>query len=105
MSNSDAGTPSLQSKVGLDKHRERARQLMSNKILPFRAQIIALVHDRTREGLDSKMEAVRPATGKTGAEPYRPMLPTSTLAFFNCGTPCFARWGKDPDYWHNITDD
>jgi hypothetical protein len=41
---------------------------MSNKILPFRAQIIALVHDRTRDGLDSKMEAVRAAMGKTGAE-------------------------------------
>jgi hypothetical protein len=105
ISNIDARNPSLQSEVGLDKHRERARQLMSNKILPFRAQIIALVHDRTREGLDSKMEAVRAAMGKTGAEPYRPMLPTSTLAFFNCGTPCFGPWVKYPDYWHKITDD
>src|SRR5260221_2107196 len=38
ISNIDARNPSLQSEVGLDKHRERARQLMSNKILPFRAQ-------------------------------------------------------------------
>ena len=30
------------------------------------------------------MEAVRAAMGKTGAEPYRPVLPTSTLAFYNC---------------------
>jgi hypothetical protein len=104
ISNLDARNPSLQSEVGLEKHRERARRLMSNRILPYRAQIIALVQDRTRDGLDSKMEAVRAAIGKTGAEPYRPMLPTSTLAFFNCGTPCFGPWVKYPDYWHKIDD-
>ena len=105
LSNIDPQNPSLQSEVGLDKHRERARRLMSNKVLPFRAQVLAFVHDRTREGLDSKMEALRAAVGKTGAEPYRPMLPTSTLAFFNCGTPCFGPWVKYPDYWHKIDDD
>jgi hypothetical protein len=57
-----------------------------------------------REGLDSKMEAVRAAMGKTGAEPYRPVLPTSTLAFYNCGTPSFGPWVKYPDYWHKIDD-
>ena len=51
MSNLDAKNPSLQSEVGLEKHRERARRLMSNKVLPFKAQILAVVHDRTREGL------------------------------------------------------
>jgi hypothetical protein len=104
LSNIDAQNPSLESEVGLDKHRERVRRLMSNKILPFRAQVIALVHDKTRDGLDSKMEAVRAALAKTGAEPYRPMLPTSTLAFFNCATPCFGSWVKYPDFWHKIDD-
>ena len=82
MSNLDAKNPSLQSEVGLEKHREPARRLMSNKVLPFKAQVLAVVHDRTRDGLDSKMEAVRAAMGKTGAEPYRPVLPTSTLAYY-----------------------
>jgi hypothetical protein len=104
ISNLDAKNPSLQSEVGLEKHRERARRLMSNKVLPFKAQILAVVHDRTREGLDSKMEAVRAAMGKTGAEPYRPVLPTSTLAFYNCATPSFGPWVKYPDYWHKIDD-
>jgi hypothetical protein len=104
MSNLDAKNPSLQSEVGLEKHRERARRLMSNKVLPFKAQILAVVHDRTREGLDSKMEAVRAAMGKTGAEPYRPVLPTSTLAYYNCGIPSFGPWMKYPDYWHKIDD-
>jgi hypothetical protein len=104
MSNLDAKNPSLQSEVGLEKHRERARRLMSNKVLPYKAQILAVVHDRTREGLDSKMEAVRAAMGKTAAEPYRPVLPTSTLAFYNCATPSFGPWVKYPDYWHKIDD-
>src|SRR4029077_18063272 len=40
MSNVDPRSPNLQSEVGLDKHRERMRRLLSNQILPLRAQII-----------------------------------------------------------------
>ena len=74
VSNIDARSPSLQSEVGLDKHRERMRRLMSNQVVPFRAQIIVIAHDRTPDGLDTKMEALSAAIGKTGAEPYRPSV-------------------------------
>ena len=104
LSNIDPQSPSLQSEVGLDKHRDRMRRLMSNQVVPFRAQIIVIGYDRTRDGLDSKMEALRAAIGKTGAEPYRPALPTSVLSFFNCATPGFGPWLKYPDYRHKIDD-
>jgi hypothetical protein len=104
LSNLDPKAPSLQSEVGLDKHRDRMRRLMSNQVLPFKAQIIVIGHDRTTDGLDSKMQALRAALGKTGAEPYRPALPTSVISFFNCATPGFGPWVDYPDYRHKIDD-
>ena len=104
ISNLDPQSPSLQSEVGLDKHRERMRRLMSNQVMPFRAQIIVIAHDRTSDGLGIKMEALRAAIGKTGAEPHRPSVATSNLAFFNCATPGFGPWVRYPDYWHKIDD-
>ena len=104
VSNIDPKSPSLQSEVGLDKHRERMRRLMSNQVVPFQAQIIVIAHDRTPDGLDTKMEALRAAIGKTGAEPYRPSVPTSNLAFFNCATPGFGPWVSYRDFWHKIDD-
>ena len=104
LSNLDPQNPSLQSEVGLDKHRDRMRRLMSNQVLPFKAQILVIGHDRTRDGLDTKMEALRAAIGKTGAEPHRPSLPTSVLSFFNCATPGFGPWAKYSDYRHKIDD-
>src|SRR5271165_406205 len=97
-------SPSLQSDVGLDKHRERLRRLMSNQVVPFRAQIIVIAHDRNSDGLSIKMEALRAAIGKPGAEPHRPAVATSNLAFFNCATPGFGPWVRYPDYWHKIDD-
>ncbi len=104
VSNLDPQSPSLQSEVGLDKHRERMRRLMSNQVVPFRAQIIVIGHDRTPEGLDIKMEALRAAIGKTGAEVYRPSVASSTLAFFNCATPGFGPWVRYRDFWHKMND-
>jgi len=88
----------------LEKHRERMRRLMSNQVVPFRAQIIVIAHDRTPDGLDKKMEALRAAIGKTGAELYRPSVATSALAFFNCATPGLGPWIPYRDYWHKIDD-
>ena len=104
MSNLDPQSPSLQSEVGLDKHRERMRRLMSNQIIPFKAQVIVLAHDRSRDGLATKLEALRAAIGKTGAESYQPSIPTSALAFWNCATPGFGPWVNYQDYWHKIDD-
>ncbi|MBV8378964.1 MAG: hypothetical protein JO279_18380 [Verrucomicrobia bacterium] len=104
ISNLDPQNPNLQSEVGVDKHRERMRRLLSNRILPFRAQIIVIAHDRTRDGLDAKMEALRAAIGKTGAEPYQPTVSTATVAFFYCATPGFGPWAPYRDFWHKIDD-
>ena len=76
---------------------------MSNQVLPYDPRVSPWSHDRTREGLDSKMEAVRAAMGKTGAEPYgRPSA--GTLAFYNCGYTELRAVVKYPDYWHKIDD-
>ena len=64
---------------------------MSNQVVPFQAQIIVIAHDRTPDGLDTKMEALRAAIGKTGAEPYRPAVPTSNLPFLTVRLPDSVR--------------
>src|SRR4029077_12984847 len=87
ISNLDPNSPNLQSEVGLDKHRERMRRLLSNQTIPFKAQIIVVAHDKSRDGLDIKMEALRAAIGKTGAEAHQPQVATGAIGFFNCATP------------------
>jgi hypothetical protein len=104
ISNLDPKSPNLQSEVGLDKHRDRMRRLLSNQTIPFKAQIVVIAHDRTRDGLDIKMEALRAAIGKTGAEAYQPLLATAALSFFNCATPGFGPWVRYQDYRHKIDD-
>jgi hypothetical protein len=104
VSNLDPRSPSLQSEVGLDKHRERMGRLMSNQVLPFRTQIVVIAHDRSCDGLATKMEALRAAIGKTGAESYAPSVATASIAFFNCATPGIGPWLPYRDYWHKIDD-
>jgi hypothetical protein len=104
MSNIDPKSPNLQSEVGLDKHRDRMRRLLSNQTLPFKTQIIVIAHDRSRDGLDVKMEALRAAIGKTGSEAHQPLVATAALAFFNCATPGFGPWVGYKDYRHKIDD-
>ena len=79
------------------------RLLMSNKVIPFKAQMIVIARDRTRTG-SPEVEALRAALGKTGAEPFQPSVPTRTLAFFNCATPGVGPWINYPDFWHKIDD-
>ena len=104
VSNIDPQHPSLQSEVGLDKHRDRMRLLMSNKVLPFKAQLIVIACERSPDKLDERMEALRVALGKTGCQPFQPSLPTSTLSFFNSATPGYGPWNRYPDYWHKMND-
>ena len=104
MSNIDPKSPNLQSEVGLDKHRDRMRRLLSNQTVPFKAQIIVVAHDRTRDGLDIKMEGLRAGIGKAGSEAHQPLLGTAGLAFFNCATPGFGPWVRYQDYRHKIDD-
>jgi|SRR6267378_2830660 len=104
VSNIDPKSPNLQSEVGLDKHRDRMRRLLSNQTVPFMAQIIVIAHDRTRDGLDGKMEAIRAAIGKSGCETYQPLVPTSVIAFFNCAAMGFGPWVRYRDFYHKIDD-
>ncbi|MBV8227602.1 MAG: hypothetical protein JO232_20690, partial [Verrucomicrobia bacterium] len=104
MSNIDPEHPDLESETGLPKHRDRMARLMNNQTLPYRAQVIVLACDRTAEGLDRKMEAVRAAIAKTGAEWHRPMVPTSVLAFYNCATPGIGPWVGYKDFRHKLDD-
>jgi hypothetical protein len=101
---SDPSSPSLQSECGLDRHRDRMRRLLSNQVLPFRCQIVILISDRTRDGVDSKIEAVRAAIGKSCAESFQPIVSTSALAFYNASTPSYGAWLPYKDYWHKIDD-
>jgi hypothetical protein len=103
-SNLDPQSPSLQSEVGLQTHRERMTLLMSNKIIPFKAQLIIIACERTPEKLDQRMEALRAALGKTGCESIQPALATSTVSFFNAATPGFGPWVGYPDYWAKLND-
>jgi TraG P-loop domain len=103
-SNLDPQSPSLQSEVGLEKHRERARRLMSNKVIPYKAQLIVIACDRTVDGLEARLEAAKAAIGKTGAEAFEPSLATSVIACFNCATPGFGPWVRYHDFWHKMDD-
>ena len=104
MSNITPDSPSLESEVGLEKHRDRMRLLMRNKIIPFRAQVIVIASDKTADGLDAKMEGLRAALGKTGCEPWEPSLSTATLGFFNGATPGVGPWVEYRDYFQKCND-
>jgi len=95
--------PSLQAIEGMRKHQQNMADLLANKTLPFKCQIVVVATDKTQAGLDIKMEAIRLAIGKTGSKPYLPQLPTSAVEFFNCCTPGFGSWNAY-DYWYDIKD-
>lgn len=98
------GEPDPEAIEGLRKHQENIAKLLSNKLLPFKAQLIIIACDRTRDGLDARLEAVRAALGKTGCTPWQPSVVTSTIAFFNCATPGVGPWIKYKDFWHRLDD-
>lgn len=49
----------LRVQAGMEKNALRVRRLMSNQVMPFRAQFIVIAHDQTKEGLRSKMAALK----------------------------------------------
>lgn len=79
-------------------------ELTCGERLPFRVQVLVIATDRDALSLDGKMESLRVAIGKTGAEPYQPMLPTEVMAYFNCATPGFGPFVRHPDYRHRTFD-
>ena len=90
--------------TGSEEHLNRMRLLMSNKALPFRAQLLVIGCERSAQELDIRMAALRAALGRTGCEPYEAALPLSTIEFFNCATPGIGPWVTYRDYWHKLND-
>ncbi len=51
----------LRVQAGMEKNAFRVRRLMSNQVIPFRAQFVVIAYDQTKEGLRSKMAALKGA--------------------------------------------
>lgn len=90
--------------VGMEEHLERIRDLRSNRSIPFKAQAMVNVYAKSEDELDDKMEAVRAAIDSSGSRGWRPALPVSSIAYFNCATPGFGPWSGYNDYYHKIGD-
>jgi hypothetical protein len=103
-SNIDAQDPDIEVEEGIDLPRQRMRGILAGNILPYRAQLLVVVHDRSRDALDERIEAVRAALGKVGCEAFLPSLPTSTVAFYNRATPGYGPWSRYEDYCHRVSD-
>lgn len=101
--NVDPKSPDPDAVVGMETHIARLAGLMMNKIAPFKAQLIAIACDKTPEGLDAKLQAVRAALDTTQCESWQPALPTATIALFNCATPAYGPW-VGYDFWEKVND-
>jgi hypothetical protein len=94
----------LRVQAGMEKNALRVRRLMSNQVLPFRAQFIVLAHDETKEGLRSKMAALKGAVGKLGGiRYYEPSWDISTMNYYNAAIPGWSFDGYD-DFTHKLDD-
>jgi hypothetical protein len=94
----------LRVQAGMEKNALRVRRLMSNQVLPFRAQFIVLAHDETKEGLRSKMAALKGAVGKLGGiRYYEPSWEISTINYYNAAIPGWSFDAYD-DFTHKLDD-
>jgi hypothetical protein len=103
-SNIDEKNPKPSIRHGLAIPDQQIEHLMLGGAHPYRLQLIVVATDRTADGLDAKMEMLRTALWKTGCEPYRPALATSTLSFFDAATPGHGPWSRYGDYRHRVYD-
>jgi type IV secretion system protein TrbE len=94
----------LMSKLGMAQPEERGAALLSGVLKPFRVQVVVVLYDPSRDGLDAKLAAVSTLTSNLGAEPYQPALWASAYAFYDCATPGYGAWLDYPDYRHKIMD-
>jgi hypothetical protein len=94
----------LRVQAGMEKNALRMRRLMSNQVLPFRAQFVLIAHDETKEGLRSKMAALKGAVGKLGGiRYYEPSWEIATMNYFNAAIPGWSFDGYD-DFTHKLDD-
>jgi hypothetical protein len=86
----------------MEKNALRVRRLMSNQVLPFRAQFIVTVHDETKEGLRSKVAALKGAVGKLGGiRYYEPSWEIATMNYYNAAIPGWSFDAYD-DFTHKL---
>lgn len=97
-------SPKLRMVSAMQKKGAKIARLMSNKVIPYEAQMILRAWDPDKAGLRAKLAALRSAIGKlNGAKHFDPALPTSTRNFFLASTPGYP-WSSYNDYSHYIED-
>lgn len=80
------------------KLRTRVRRLATNEVVPYRVHLLVRVWDRTEEGCNSKLAAVKSSILKLGgAQAYEPTLPTSVKNYWQLTMPGWA-WSPYNDF-------
>ena len=97
-------SPKLRMLAAMQKKGTKISRLMSNEVLPYRAQFILRCWDKDKSGLRAKLAALRSAITKlNGAKYYDPALPTSARNYFYAAIPGWS-WSKYDDHAHYIED-
>jgi hypothetical protein len=94
----------LRVQAGMETNALRVRRLMSNQVISFRAQFIVIAHDQARDGVRSKIAALKAAIGKLGGiRYYEPSWEIATMNYYNAAIP---GWSFDPydDFTHKLDD-
>jgi hypothetical protein len=94
----------LRVKAGMEKNELRMRRLMSNQVIPFKAQFILTAYDQAKDGLRSKMAALKGVVGKLGGiRYYEPSWEIASLNYFNAAIPGWS-FDRYDDFTHKIDD-
>ncbi len=97
-------SPKLRMVAAMHKKGQKIARLMSNEVLPYKAQFIIRVWDAQKPGLRAKLAALRGAISKlNGAQYYDPALPTSARNYVFVSMPGWS-WDKYDDFSHYIED-
>ncbi|MBV9492204.1 MAG: hypothetical protein JO069_21120, partial [Verrucomicrobia bacterium] len=94
----------LRVKAGMERNELRVRRLMSNQVLPYKAQFILIAYDPTKEGLRAKMATLKGVVGKLGGmRYYEPSWEVACLNYFNAAIPGWS-FDRYDDYTHEVDD-
>ena len=84
--------PSERMNAALNTRLTRIRRLMSDEVVPFKAQFILRAWDATMPGLQAKLAALEAAIVKLhGATYYAPVFPSTARNFFIASMPGWTR--------------
>ncbi|QIF03870.1 hypothetical protein [Roseimicrobium sp. ORNL1] len=80
------------------KLRTRVRRLATNEVVPYRVHLLVRVWDRTEDGCNGKLAAVKSSILKLGgAQAYEPTLPTSVKNYWQLTMPGWS-WSPYNDF-------